>query len=90
MNDNTTRVPATEAPTHAAAPRTISHTQMTELLQQGHAHMLAPSQRYRIFVRYANTWWIDSRDGYCEITDEDHNRKLDRWRRRLTEGALWA
>ncbi|MEV6527126.1 hypothetical protein AB0M43_34870 [Longispora sp. NPDC051575] len=80
--------PATS--TAPAVPRTMPGTQMTALLETQDAVALSPQERHRMFVRYGASWWIASGDVYCEITVPDQIVKLDRWRRRLTEGALWG
>ena len=80
----------TPAPAQIRAPRTITREHMHQHLDNGRATILSTQPRYRMFVRYDNTWWIANADGFCEIVNDDHNRKLDTWRRRLTEGALWA
>lgn len=86
MNDNVT------ATNNGAAPRTprlMPDTHMQRLIDGGHATPLSHQQRHRMFVRYGNTWWILGSHGWCEITGTEEIRKLDTWRRRLTEGSLW-
>jgi hypothetical protein len=73
-----------------ARPRSVGHHEMREHLQHQRATTLSSHERHRMFVRYDNTWWIADPDGYIEITDPSHNAKLDRWQRRLTDGALWT
>lgn len=85
MNDASVR----EVPASPVPPRLIPQRAMRDLVDAQQATTLTDHERYRMFVRYDNTWWIGYHDTYCEITSEDNNRKLDTWRRRLTEGALW-
>ncbi|MDI6104680.1 hypothetical protein QLQ12_39425 [Actinoplanes sp. NEAU-A12] len=55
----------------------------------GQAVALARFDRHRMFVRYDNTWWVARRDSFIEINRADQTAKLDRWHRRVTQGALW-
>lgn len=88
MNDNIT--PATTTAEALRVPRIMPDSHMQRLLDSGHATPLSTQQRHRIFIRHGTTWWIRSNDGYCEIIGPDEIRKLDTWRRRLTEGPLWV
>lgn len=93
MNEHTQpTIDTTTAPAPAPirGPRTISHNEMREHLRHLRAITLSSHQRHSMFVHHDNTWWVANPDGYIEITDPDQNTKLDRWHRRLTDGALWT
>ena len=54
------------------------------------AAVLSNRERYRMFMRYNDSWWIGDRDAFTEIISSAQTQKLDTWHRRLNEGALWA
>lgn len=70
-------------------PRTLTVDDMNEHIDNGHAIALKPA-RHAMFVRYDETWWIGDGRSFTEITSREQNSRLDRWRQRLTQGALWT
>ncbi|HKT03055.1 MAG TPA: hypothetical protein VJT31_26295 [Rugosimonospora sp.] len=66
------------------APRVMSHEQMREHLDHQRASVLAAGTRYEMFVRHDGVWWISDHEGFIEMPDPTHNRRLDRWQLRLT------
>jgi hypothetical protein len=89
MNKPTQPVPATADLDPNRTPRMISHPQMRDHQENRLVTLLSDRARHHMFVHYDDVWWIGDRDGFIEITSTDHNRKLDRWHERLTNGALW-
>ena len=91
MNDQTQ--PVTPTVHHVdpnRTPRMISHPQMREHQENRQVTLLSDRARHQMFVRYDSVWWIGDRHGFIEITGLEHNRRLDQWHERLTNGALWG
>ncbi|WP_020525228.1 hypothetical protein [Catelliglobosispora koreensis] len=80
----------TAPPRRIPIPRRIDLDAMQRHVDAGKAILLSPQPRHCIFVRYGPSWWVRSPDGYVEISGPEEIRKLDTWRRRLTEGPLWV
>jgi hypothetical protein len=69
-------------------PRTFSHAEIRE--RTGDAFATLPALRNHTLIRYDDVWWVADHDGYIEITDTEHNTRLDLWHERLVHGALWT
>ena len=88
MNEPTQPVAAsTDIP--ARQPLVIDAAVMWAHHAAGRAIPLSAQARHHMFIRYDNTWWIAHHNQFVEITSPDQQSKLDRWHRRVTQGALW-
>jgi hypothetical protein len=65
------------------APRTLSHEQMQQHQADGLATVLSQRERYRMFVRYDNVWWISDHQGLRR----DHRPRAEQQTRPMARTA---